>query len=151
MKVFVELEIDGMVVFTSKVLRLGLDQCIERFRSWGKRSKCDWAIFIYKESNFSSSWGKCDIDTITIIEKLNKLFPMTVQPAYRIKAIKPVLTVVSAGKPYNKKLFRVGIEKKVITRPPAIYSNLSHEDILNTYWDQLDAKDQVEYLKLMTL
>jgi hypothetical protein len=75
---------------------------------------------------------------------------MTVQPAYRISSIKAELYPVPK-EPYKRKIIHMGPEKQPITRPPSTYSNQSHEDVLNFYWDQLDAKEQSKFLKEMSI
>ena len=71
---------------------------------------------------------------------------MTIQPKFRLTSIRPIITVGD----YIKRVYdHPDPAKPVMTRPPATYSNQSHSEVLNFYWDMLDAEDQKKYLKEM--
>ena len=70
---------------------------------------------------------------------------MTIQPKFRLPLIQPIVTVGDYCKRKNP-----GPAKQPLKRPPAVYSNQSHEDVLNFYFDQLSGDEQKEYLKQMT-
>jgi len=72
---------------------------------------------------------------------------MTIQPKFRLPLIQPIVTV---GDYWKRTRENPGIPKQALKRPPAVYSNQSHEDVLNFYFDQLSGDEQKEYLKQMT-